>query len=978
MKGTKFIVLLIILMSMPSADAETQKKFKPPPNDHSLWGNSFYVLVNDDKDAKKTQKTIEKLLTKDVLGLPVGSLRKHIPVSVSTFLPMKDNTNRDKKRKESARSKLGRYLIVHYPDDTDLSVIFESFKNDPDIIFFGVEEIESNGSELRPVLSAGGGQPIIEEDKLWGFDEMQAGEAHEYQYGHAFIGVADQGLDPTHTKFQDYDGNTWKEGNFHPALSFNINSHIEEPANPTAANPFSSYISMGTVDGYHLHTVIPWFTNASDPLADLSCDKNNNGASELKYVGHGSHVTGIIAAKYTAPDKVTGVCRECPLGIAQYNYIRKNNSPYSYCFTLGQYTHPDQSPVEGNDSQSNTSVWASIGILIDMGVQVVNYSGGMPEMDAAWDDDSTDINSSFCTSNSNSPYCLILDYAESQEVIIVASAGNFNDNELHFPAADIRVVGVSGIENGGAFWNELPGRGPEHGSSYGSSGNTAPTFSAPAKNIYSTMYEGKQYNWEIGCDDRTDSVQDGYGYCTGTSMSAPFITGVAGLVRSTNPLAGVDDVIQVMKDSTTRSSSSYTLGWGTPRADIAVKDMLGKSGNLQVLNRVTPLFSLYGFVAEDIVQTTKPQVAAAFNLNSYVPYSSEALVNGYTIPEPEGNQDLPTDLPRADIFILTTHNIPASGRTVKPLYRMRWVGSFGGNPYDTDWTLALESEISGSSSFKAVGYELDGIEGYIYSTCTPESTCRPDGTVIIYRAYNSPRDDHAVFPESKKSHMQSIGYTSDLVKLGYAYPNQDSDVDGVIDGMEYILGTNPNIVDSDCDGISDGVEYPMVNMPASDPMDGSCGGAQEQTPWGSNSGAPTGINNGWNYALGYHFTPSVGGVVTKLGGYFNGTKTVRLFNKTSGTQLAAAIVSSNNNWSYSTITPVAVVAGETYTVAAYLSGSDGSYKSLVSSNYFPNTYGNITIEGSTFAVTSSDPDTRPTNSALKIMYGQADIEFVPD
>ncbi|MCF6264793.1 MAG: thrombospondin type 3 repeat-containing protein, partial [Xanthomonadales bacterium] len=47
--------------------------------------------------------------------------------------------------------------------------------------------------------------------------------------------------------------------------------------------------------------------------------------------------------------------------------------------------------------------------------------------------------------------------------------------------------------------------------------------------------------------------------------------------------------------------------------------------------------------------------------------------------------------------------------------------------------------------------------------------------------------------------------------------NQDTDNDGLIDGQEIILGTNPNVQDTDGDGVLDGVEYPPAGVPVSDP-----------------------------------------------------------------------------------------------------------------------------------------------------------------
>src|SRR3989338_6980174 len=74
--------------------------------------------------------------------------------------------------------------------------------------------------------------------------------------------------------------------------------------------------------------------------------------------------------------------------------------------------------------------------------------------------------------------------------------------------------------------------------------------------------------------------------------------------------------------------------------------------------------------------------------------------------------------------------------------------------------------------------------------------------------------------------------------------------------------------------------------------------------------------------MGYHFTPLVDGQVTRLGGFFNGTKTVKLFNKASGTLLASATVTASNTWAYTDISPISVSAGTTYTVAVYLAGSE--------------------------------------------------------
>ena len=151
-----------------------------------------------------------------------------------------------------------------------------------------------------------------------------------------------------------------------------------------------------------------------------------------------------------------------------------------------------------------------------------------------------------------------------------------------------------------------------------------------------------------------------------------------------------------------------------------------------------------------------------------------------------------------------------------------------------------------------------------------------------------------------------------------------------------------------------------------------------ETPWGSNAGSPTSSDNGWNYMMGYKFTPQANGKVTKLGGYFNGTKTLRLWIVSSGELIGKVSVSDpNNSWAYAAITDVTVTSGVQYFVAVALAGSGGAYKSGRS---YPTTYGNIRIDKCSYK-SNYDSDTYPSsfsNELTSTMYGMADITFVPD
>jgi len=137
----------------------------------------------------------------------------------------------------------------------------------------------------------------------------------------------------------------------------------------------------------------------------------------------------------------------------------------------------------------------------------------------------------------------------------------------------------------------------------------------------------------------------------------------------------------------------------------------------------------------------------------------------------------------------------------------------------------LFTQTSEIEAAHAQGYSYRGIQGYIYQRCSPEPFCIPQGAVKVHRLCKTGDNDCAIFPESERAQMFANGYTSTFPTgsaevLGYAYPNVDSDNDGLIDGFEFIIGTRHTLVDSDGDGISDGVEFPLSGVQTSDPCSG--------------------------------------------------------------------------------------------------------------------------------------------------------------
>ena len=149
---------------------------------------------------------------------------------------------------------------------------------------------------------------------------------------------------------------------------------------------------------------------------------------------------------------------------------------------------------------------------------------------------------------------------------------------------------------------------------------------------------------------------------------------------------------------------------------------------------------------------------------------------------------------------------------------------------------------------------------------------------------------------------------------------------------------------------------------------------QVQAPWQSNASGMLLTDLIWpDYNAGYDFTPQVDGQINQLGGFYNGSKIVRLYDAESGDTLAAAEVAAANDWSYTSIAPVDVIAGHRYSVAVTTEFRGASMYFGLGFPMFPKTYDDITIERAVWGL----GEALPTFELVNQMWGQADIGFVP-
>jgi hypothetical protein len=133
-------------------------------------------------------------------------------------------------------------------------------------------------------------------------------------------------------------------------------------------------------------------------------------------------------------------------------------------------------------------------------------------------------------------------------------------------------------------------------------------------------------------------------------------------------------------------------------------------------------------------------------------------------------------------------------------------------------------------------------------------------------------------------------------------------------------------------------------------------------------------NNGWSYTMGYAFTPNKTILVTSLGGFFNGTKTVYLYNRTTGAVLASATVTAANSWGYTSIVPVALDRDAPYSIGVYLAGSGGAYRTGMAAT--PRLLADATIDGSCYRSASTAEPCAASGLISGTNYGMADFKYL--
>lgn len=741
------------------------------------FGITFHAEISSDPNAPSPESlVVEALLSPPPPAFTLQAFNVMSPASVDYLIKtraignlrtiMDNNPNWE-------RAELQQYVTLTYTNGADVSAIQASLDNDV-FVKYAYQIEEEDLPELSvpyPNLSTNKKRtPANKTSSLININGADIQSAWELSEGMGYVGISDTGLQTNHPDLRAFDGSgNYVGGNLldgYYQLDFaNVGGAID--LNVDELEPVSATGAFANCDGVD-----------GDP---------NNGLTVASFVGHGTHATGLIGAKGSiAP----GICKNCGISMMKF-----------YGTEIGNCSNANGTDymIAGFSFDAFLGGWET---LANIGVGTINLSAGIGYTDPI-----------YCQNNPLKAKCKILKLIEDNQILFTGAAGN-NRANLQFPASDERIASAGGIDEIGKFWNESPTGGdntnvasdvncpqypPDSGFfltlgsecgsnfSYNLAGHKTDVMTQ-SRNVYSIFYQGQEHNPFIpqSCTDAFDGVpNDGYGLCTGTSMSAPQTTAISQLMRSAHPLlpngnsdptnlVGLRNVLNATAERSVNGlGHSDFFGYGQPSARKALEMILGKSNGVQMKTRLTPMFANVSTGANNNIYTPFPQVAVAFLLindaMSYTTDTSKPLVTEFT--EFWYNTDtLTLPAPRAEFYVFTTNNNPFSG--TKDLVSLRRMEkTVTGDRNDTFAVSTAEIE-----SFHTNSYNYAGIEGYILPTCASMPSCIPNGATPLYR-------DEADSLNHKLVPSFTAPPTSTL--LGYVYLNQDTDGDGILDGVEY-------------------------------------------------------------------------------------------------------------------------------------------------------------------------------------------------
>lgn len=224
------------------------------------------------------------------------------------------------------------------------------------------------------------------------------------------------------------------------------------------------------------------------------------------------------------------------------DYLKRDNDPMDF---HGHGTHvAGIVAAVANNSQGSAGLAYGCKVMAVRSGYKTSNGGGLLEDDDcaaaiiyAADNGAKVINMSWGGSSPSSLIQDALDYAASRGCLLIGAAGNSNTSSIFYPAGYTNVLAIAATTSN------------DSKASFSNYGNWI-DVSAPGTGIYSTLFDNTYASW------------------SGTSMAAPFVAALGGLVFSQNPTWNREKVAQQIRDTADNIDSinpSYAGLLGTGR-----------------------------------------------------------------------------------------------------------------------------------------------------------------------------------------------------------------------------------------------------------------------------------------------------------------------------------------------------------------------------------------------------------------------------
>ena len=324
--------------------------------------------------------------------------------------------------------------------------------------------------------------------------------------------------------------------------------------------------------------VTPWWLDFENliHLKNWSVEKQENF--------HGTHVAGIIGAEGDNKKGITGIVQNCEMLLAPLYYVENMEAYLAW----------------------DSSIYANLSTLVKSGAKVVNFSQGKTNF-LEEKTNHLSYDEKTLTREGNLAAIAIAQLIDSgyKDFIIVQSAGNgtgdtgraldAKQNGWFASITDNNITGNNNISIQevrshviivGAVKRTDWGYEYTSFSNFGDQVNVC----APGSDIYSTIPGEIFYDFQFW---------GGYGLASGTSMSAPIVTGVSALVWSVKPDLSAEQVKNIVcgnSNVTIRSKNEKDKSYPMVNAKLAVEAALK-----------------YKTESSDTKQTDTPEEAGTFN-----------------------------------------------------------------------------------------------------------------------------------------------------------------------------------------------------------------------------------------------------------------------------------------------------------------------------------------------------------------------------